>query len=93
MKVASVVTHTPTNGKLTRWCIRCGLHLNEKLEIDLDYYTARQYLAIVNKLKFANACDHMSERPMPKEELIKQVDISFHSGQANLIKEIIRRLP
>jgi hypothetical protein len=94
MRVPSVVVHTTSAGKQERWCMRCGLHVDEKYQIDLDYYTARQYLKIMEGLK--SACDHHHERPDSKEELAKKVDDRFTAlldGQRELLKEIIRRLP
>ena len=94
MKVKTIIEHKLSSGKTLRSCIRCLAYVDENLSLDLDYYTARQYLKFM-EVPPEKRCTHETMKPDSKEELIKKVDECWpHSSQlATLLKEIIRRLP
>lgn len=92
-KKNTIITYYESNGRASRWCMRCNMHVNENGEIDQDYYTARQYSKFL-AIPFEDRCDH--NRPDTKEELEKRVETVFagsSDGQRALLREIIRRLP
>lgn len=94
MKVKTIVDHVTAEGKELRWCIRCGVHLDKYDKIDLDFYTARQYLKF---MKAGISCEHVTERPDSKEHLLNEVEQAFLNGALNeeqreLLEKIVRRL-
>ena len=98
MKVKTIVEHKLSTGEIMRICVRCNLYLDKNGEIDLDYYTARQYLRLM-ETPVEERCAHETVKPDSKEELIKKVDEATRSSFLNtykiavILKEIIRRLP
>ncbi len=95
MKAKTIVNHVTADGKDLRWCMMCGVHLDKEGNIDLDFYTARQYIKLT-AVPIEQRCKHEADRPDGKEELLKKVDnvfASLYPGQRELIKDIIRRLP
>lgn len=91
MRSKVIALHTTPDGKTNRWCVKCDLHVDEKGEIDQDFYTARQYLKFT-AVPVEQRCDHAVDRPDTKEELLKRVEISFTGNQRDILREIIRRL-
>lgn len=88
MKVKTIVEY-----KNQRWCIKCGLHVNKEDEIDLDFYTARQYINFLS-VSLTDRCDHSREKQDSKEELLKRVgSMPVCCELRDLVADIIRRLP
>lgn len=93
MKQSTTIMCKDEKGKTLRWCMRCGLHLDEKGEIDQDYYTARQYFRLTAISPEAR-CSHEREVPDSKEELINKANrVILLPDFIELLKEIIQRLP
>ena len=96
MKVKTIIEHKLPSGKTLLSCIRCLAYLDENLSLDLDYYTARQYLKFM-EVPPEKRCTHETLEPGSKEELIKKLDeINGHGDTYRIVvilKEIIRRLP
>jgi len=95
MKKSTIIEHTLSNGKIRRWCVRCGLHVDANGEIDLDHYTARQYLALTAILP-ERRCDHLTKEK--NEELLEKIGAMHDQGHLdyrlrNLLQDIVRRLP
>lgn len=96
MKVKTIVEHKTADGHILRWCMRCGVHLDKEGGIDLDFYTARQYIKLM-AVPLAERCDHSCERPDSKEHLLNEVKQAFLNGALNeeqreLLEKIVRRL-
>lgn len=78
MRSKTIITHTDyRKGVVLRWCLKCNLHLDEKGEIDQDFYTARQYFEFM-AVPLEMRCDHMCERPDTREDLLKKIDEARH---------------
>lgn len=91
----TVVEHTDMHGKKRRWCTMCWLHVNLQNEIDLDYYTARQYVNYL-AVPIQERCKHQIDIPEPKtnkELLIEIGDVDMTPAMRMLLAGIVRRLP
>jgi hypothetical protein len=103
MTIKTVIEHTMTDRTVLRWCMQCGLHVGKDGKIDLDFYTARQYLRIMDRPTHL-LCEHERQVEDSKEELLKKVEaintvgsmkelFDVFDNMKELLKEVIRRLP
>jgi len=92
MKVKTIVSVANLDRKSLRWCMRCGVHLDKEDNIDLDFYTARQYVKLT-AVPLSKRCYHSCERPDTKEELIKKIGgLPLTSEIRDVLAGIVRRL-
>lgn len=91
-----VAQHEAKDGKILRWCVRCGLHVTQNNEFDLDYYNARFYHGYL-QVPVEKRCTHIAP-PGPKtnEEILEMIDNCSHGGFStippNMLSEIFKAI-
>jgi hypothetical protein len=98
---STIVEHIPTSYRGTRiapierWCMQCGVHVDTDGNIDLDFYTARQYLKFM-AVPVEQRCKHQIDVPAQmtnKELLIEIGNVAIVPDLRLLLAAIVRRLP
>jgi hypothetical protein len=91
----TIIEHKDVSGVIQRWCMKCGIHLDSKGEIDQDFYSYRKYLKLM-EIPFERRCNHSSEasRNATNEELKIMIgNVNMTADFRNLLCAIIERLP
>lgn len=83
------------NGRVILSCYKCLAALDENLEFDQDYYTARQYFELM-KAPTNLKCSH-KRKVETKEWLLKKKIDDFTSWRIDdlqeILTDIVKRLP